>query len=224
MSFFLRGFRVSPPHRPPFPHPILSLLLSPSTPRSLLTVLPALPEEHVGLHDQLRARQPGVVLEQLDPVGVRLDLEKFFLFFLFLKVEVEKRKRASEREVSKRRRRKGWGRGKVDVAFFFFFSSLLVVKHGSISSLEIAKRIPRRGSRRRSRKAPKGSITCVAMERSIADRLPFTTFVVLFLLSRPLTCTVLSGRSSPARRLICSRRRRFESCSRIFLRAILMDV
>ena len=45
-----------------------------SPPFFFLTVLPALPEEHVGLHDQLRARKPGVVLEELHPVGVGLDL------------------------------------------------------------------------------------------------------------------------------------------------------
>ena len=44
---------------------------------------------------------------------------------------------------------------------------------------------------------------------------------ILFHSLKKITCTVLSGRSSPARRLMCSRRRRLESCSRIFFRAIL---
>ena len=191
-----------------FPLP-LSLLLHPP---SNLTVLPALPEEHVRLHDQLTARQPGVVLEELHPVGVCFHL--FLLKFFFVEVEVEK---GDERSASRKREISTSSLSLCPFSLFFFYASFSWTK---VSISAYRNRETKKPAK--PRKAHKGfeNILFFDLDGSRSNQFHFQFLSLLPSFSSTLTCTVLSGRSSPARRLMCSRRRRFESCSRIFLRAI----
>ena len=103
----------------------------------------------------------------------------------------------------------------------FFSSSRLLVRprFGLVYQNRETKKVPKEEAGQRSR-AESVFVFSFDLDGRMARSIPLSVPSSLFPPSLSLTCTVLSGRSSPARRLMCSRRRRFESCSRIFLRAI----